>query len=171
MTVADEPQTARVKRRSLPPAGGSVYSLSESETYELGRTLGRGLSEGDLVLLEGPLGIGKTVFARGIAAGLGIPPEQVCSPSFTLVQEYAGGRAPMFHIDLYRIEEVEEFDTLGLEELTTSGAVVVVEWGERLPAAYRRDAVTVRLHDIGESSRRIELLGSTKASPAPPNNH
>jgi tRNA threonylcarbamoyladenosine biosynthesis protein TsaE len=112
------------------------------------------------VLLEGPLGIGKTVFARGIAAGLGIAPEQVCSPSFTLVQEYAGGRVRMYHIDLYRIESVNEVGTLGLEELLSSGAVVVVEWGERLPDAYRRDAMTVRLHDIGEASRRIELLGS-----------
>lgn len=167
----DGKQVTRAKRRALPPTGGSVYSLSESETYEMGRTLGQGLSGGATVLLEGPLGIGKTVFARGIAAGLGIPPEQVCSPSFTLVHEYSGGRERMFHIDLYRIEEVEEFDTLGLEELTASGAVVVVEWGERLPDAYRRGGIVVRLHDIGESSRRIELLGATPEPSPPPNDH
>ena len=84
-------------------------------------------------------------------------PEQVCSPSFTLVHEYSGGRHPLFHVDLYRIEQVEDIGTLGLEELLASGSVVVVEWGERLPEAYRRDALTVRLHDIGEASRRIEL--------------
>jgi tRNA threonylcarbamoyladenosine biosynthesis protein TsaE len=165
--VSGRKRPAGTRRRKLPPAGESVYSLSEAETYELGRALGQGLSAGDLVLLEGPLGIGKTVFARGVAAGLGVPPEQVCSPSFTLVQEYTGGRTRMYHIDLYRIEEVGEVGTLGLEELTSSGAVVVVEWGERLPASYRRDAVTVRLHDIGESSRRIELLASpSDASPS-----
>jgi tRNA threonylcarbamoyladenosine biosynthesis protein TsaE len=164
--VSARKRPARATRRRLPSAGDSVYSLSESETYELGRALGQGLSGGDLVLLEGPLGIGKTVFARGIAVGLGIPPEQVCSPSFTLVQEYTGGRIRMFHVDLYRIEEVGEFGTLGLEDLTSSGGVVVVEWGERLPESYRRGAVIVRLHDIGESSRRIELL-ATPADASP----
>ena len=164
-------RSARASRRALPRPGESVYSLSEGETYELGRALGRRLDSGELVLLEGPLGIGKTVFARGIAAGLGIAPEQVCSPSYTLVQEYTGGRVTMFHMDLYRIEGVEEMGTLGLEELLGSGAVVVVEWGERLPAGYSRDAVTVRLHDIGEASRRIELLGQASPSAANPDGH
>ncbi len=146
-------------------AGGGIFSLSEGETYEIGRTLGRKLGGGELVLLEGPLGIGKTVFARGIAAGLGIDPDQVCSPSYTIVQEYEGERSRMYHIDLYRIEHVDEIGTLGLEELIESGAVIVVEWGERLPASYRRDAVTVRLHDIGEAARRIELNHPTGAAP------
>ena len=152
-----EKPTPRRQRRTLPKNGGSVYSLSEAETYEMGRTLGRRLTAGELILLEGSLGVGKTVFARGVAAGLGVAPEQVCSPSFTLVHEYSGGRHPLFHVDLYRIEQVEDIGTLGLEELLASGSVVVVEWGERLPEAYRRDALTVRLHDIGEASRRIEL--------------
>jgi tRNA threonylcarbamoyladenosine biosynthesis protein TsaE len=149
---------------------GSLFSLSEGETYELGRAFGRQLAGGELVLLEGPLGSGKTVFARGIAAGLGIPPEQVSSPSFTLVQEYSGGRARMYHVDLYRIASVEEVETLGIEELLEATAVVVVEWGERLPAAYREGAVTVRLHDIGEASRRIELLAKNGA-PLFPDDH
>jgi len=169
--VARGRRRAGARRNPLPPAGGSVYSLGESETYEMGRTMGQGLSGGDLVLLEGPLGAGKTVFARGIAAGLGIPPEQVCSPSFTLVQEYNGGRARMYHVDLYRIEEIGEVGTLGLEELIDSGAVVVVEWGERLPDAYRRDAITVRLHDIGEASRRIELLSPSGPASTPTSDH
>ena len=140
----------------------SVFSLSEGETYEIGRSLGRQLAGGELVLLEGPLGIGKTVFARGVAAGLGVDPDEVCSPSYALVQEYDGQRARMYHIDLYRIEHVDEIGTLGLDELVDSGAVVVVEWGERLPESYRRNAVTVRLHDIGESTRRIELNNPTR---------
>ena len=168
--MAERKQTERPQRRALPKPGGSVYSLSEGETYELGRVLGRQLDGGDLVLLEGPLGIGKTVFARGVAAGLGIPPEQVCSPSFTLVQEYTGGRVRMYHVDLYRIEETNEVGTLGLEDLLNSGAVVVVEWGDRLPAAYHRDAVTIRMHDIGEASRRVELLTTSNAA-LPPSDH
>jgi tRNA threonylcarbamoyladenosine biosynthesis protein TsaE len=148
-------------RRSSPgrPKGapGELFSLSEGETYEIGRTLGRQLSGGELVLLEGPLGIGKTVLARGIAAGLGVDPEEVCSPSYTIVQEYDGDRSQMYHMDLYRIEHVDEIGTLGVEEMLESGAVVVVEWGERLPASYRQGAVTVRLHELGEAARRIEL--------------
>jgi tRNA threonylcarbamoyladenosine biosynthesis protein TsaE len=155
------------KRRNLKRTGGSVYSLTEEETFNLGRTLGMQLEGGDMILLDGPLGVGKTVFARGIAAGLEIDTDQVCSPSYTLVQEYTGGRIKMYHVDLYRIEEVEEVGTLGIEELLDSGSVVVVEWGDRLPPAYRRDGVTVRFHDIGEASRRIEILASTE----PPGDH
>ncbi len=156
--MPEDRQTRTATRRPLSRSGGSVYSLSESETLELGRALGRQLAGGDLVLLEGPLGAGKTAFARGLAAGLGISPDEVCSPSFTLVQEYGGGRVPMFHVDLYRIERIDEIETLGLEELLGAGAVVVIEWGERLPRALCRGALTVRLHDIGEAARRIEVL-------------
>ena len=145
-------------------ATGGLFSLSEGETYEIGRALGRKLGGGELVVLEGLLGVGKTVFARGIAAGLGIDPDQVCSPSYTIVQEYDGQRSRMYHIDLYRIEQVDEIGTLGVEELLESGAVVVVEWGERLPESYRRNAVTVHLHDIGEAARRIELNQPAKAA-------
>ena len=79
--------------------------------------MGRGLRGGELLLLEGDLGLGKTVLAKGIAEGLGIAPDNVTSPSFTLVQEYHGGRVPVFHVDLYRLESVEEMGTLGIEEI------------------------------------------------------
>ena len=131
----------------------------------MGRTLGRGLSGGELIVLEGDLGLGKTVFARGIAAGIGVPPEDVSSPSFTLVQEYTGGRQPMFHVDLYRLDDSEDLGTLGLEEILASSGIVLVEWGEKLPPYLRRNAITVRFHDVGEGSRRIEIL--TAARPAP----
>ena len=144
-------------------ARGELFSLTEGETYEIGRTMGRQLGGGELVVLEGPLGIGKTVFARGIAAGLGIDPDQVCSPSYTIVQEYEGERSRMYHVDLYRIEHFDEIGTLGLDELIESGAVVVVEWGDRLPESYRRNAMTVRLHEIGEAARRIEFNQPTRA--------
>ena len=142
-----------------PPAreDRTFFALSEEETTELGRALARGLSGGENILLEGELGLGKTVFARGIAAGLGVPPQDVSSPSFTLVQEYRGGRLPMFHVDLYRLDKPDEIGTLGLEELMAAGGVVVVEWGEKLPPYLRRGAVIVTFHDVGEGSRRIEI--------------
>jgi tRNA threonylcarbamoyladenosine biosynthesis protein TsaE len=134
----------------------------------MGRGVGRLLKGGEIVLLEGDLGYGKTVFARGIAAGLGIPPEEVSSPSFTLVHEYRGGRVPLFHLDLYRLERPdEEASGLGIEEILAAGGVVLVEWGDRLPPYLRRDAVVVRLHDVGEGSRRIEIVTPSKAGAAP----
>ena len=146
-----------------PPAGGhgsqrTVFSLNEDETLELGRSMARGLKGGELILLNGELGLGKTVFARGIASGLGIVPEDVSSPSFTMIQEYRGGRCPMFHVDLYRLEGLEELGTLGIEEILSGGAVVVVEWGDKLPPYHRREATTVQFYDVGEGSRRIEVV-------------
>ena len=97
----------------------TVYSLSEDETCDLGRTVARNFKGGELLLLEGDLGLGKTVFARGVARGLGISSEAVSSPSFTLVQEYRGRTAcPMFHIDLYRLERRRtRSESLGLDEI------------------------------------------------------
>ncbi|HXV75133.1 MAG TPA: tRNA (adenosine(37)-N6)-threonylcarbamoyltransferase complex ATPase subunit type 1 TsaE [Candidatus Polarisedimenticolaceae bacterium] len=155
--------------RSRETDGGdssrTVFSLSEDETLELGRTVARKLKGGELILLEGDLGLGKTVFARGVAIGLGLAPEDVSSPSFTLIQEYRGGRLTMFHVDLYRLASDEEIATLGLEEIQTDRAVVLVEWGEKIPPRYRRDAIVVRLHDVGEDSRRIEISGLERDRP------
>ncbi len=137
----------------------TLFALSEDETFEIGCALGRGLRAGALILLQGELGLGKTVFARGIAAGLGIAPEEVSSPSFTLVHEYRGGRLPLFHIDLYRIERLEEeLPTLGIEDILAGGGVAVVEWGERLPPYLRRGAIVVRFVDLREGCRRIEIV-------------
>jgi len=135
----------------------TVFSLSEKETYELGQAMARGLRGGEVIVLEGDLGLGKTVMVRGLAAGLGVAPEDVHSPSYMLVQEYSGGRVPMFHVDLYRLTEEADTEEIGIDEISSGGGVVVVEWGERLPRHLRRDAIHIRLHDIGEDSRRIEL--------------
>ena len=145
------------KSASAVPKTNTIYSLSEEETQNLGRKMAQTLKGGELIVLEGDLGMGKTVFARGIAAGLGISEDQVRSPSFTLVHEYEGGRCPLFHVDLYRLDGDEDLEGLGLDELTEAGSVVLVEWGEKLPLWYRRDALTVRFHDLGEDSRQIEL--------------
>jgi tRNA threonylcarbamoyladenosine biosynthesis protein TsaE len=154
---APEQSTKRAPSPASAIKSRTIFSLSEEETYDLGRSFAKSLQGGELVLLEGELGLGKTVFARGIAAGLGIPPEEVSSPSFTLIQEYCGGRLNMFHVDLYRLNSSEELGTLGLEEILSSGGVVVIEWGEKLTPYHQASAIRVRLHDVGEGSRRIEL--------------
>ncbi len=150
------------------PGSRTVFSLSEEETMDLGRGLGRALKGGEIILLQGDLGYGKTVFTRGVAAALGVPPEEVSSPSFTLVHEYRGGRVPVFHVDLYRLDTPEdEVGVLGIEEILAAGGVVLVEWGERLPPFLRRGATTIRFHDVGEGSRRIEILAES-TSPSRP---
>ena len=146
----------------------TVFSLSEDETADLGRSVGRALKGGELLLLTGDLGYGKTVFARGVAAALGVEPEEVTSPSFTLVHEYKGGRLPLFHVDLYRIDTAEEeAGAFGIEEIREAGGVILVEWGEKLPPFLKRGASTIRFHDVGEGSRRIEIIveGNTAARP------
>lgn len=131
----------------------TVVTASEEETSAVARDLAAGLDRGAVVVLEGELGAGKTAFVRGLAEGLGVDPEEVSSPTFTLIQEYAG-RLRLFHVDLYRLGEPEVED-LGLEELASLG-VMAVEWGER----WRRPAgspIHVRIEDAGGTQRRITL--------------
>jgi tRNA threonylcarbamoyladenosine biosynthesis protein TsaE len=173
--MVDPRRHPKRKSRSGPPAAPTpetpttrtVFSLSEEETFELGRTMAKTLRGGEMILLEGELGLGKTVFARGVAAGLGVRADDVSSPSFTLVQEYRGGRFPIFHVDLYRLDRPDELGSLGLEEILAAGAVVLVEWGEKLPPYLRRGAVVVRFHDLGEGSRRIDIVSEPTRAPRP----
>src|SRR5882672_1641315 len=104
---------------------------SEEETTAVGRELAATLSAGDVLLLYGDLGAGKTAFVRGLAEGLGVDRGEVSSPTFTLIQEYRGGRLPLFHVDLYRIEDPREFDELGLDEIGGEG-VLTIEWAQKL---------------------------------------
>lgn len=106
------------------------HSRSADETFQLGQRIGEQLTERAVFLLSGELGSGKTVFAKGIAAGLGIDPADVTSPSFTLVNQHYG-RLPFYHIDLYRLDSGLS-ENLGLEEIFEENAVVVIEWAERL---------------------------------------
>src|SRR5215831_14834392 len=105
----------------------TITTRSEEETAALGREVAATLSAGDVLLLYGDLGAGKTAFVRGLAEGLNIPRDDVSSPTFTLIQEYRGGRLPLFHVDLYRIEDPREFDELGLDEIAEEG-VLAIEW-------------------------------------------
>ena len=165
----------KVKSKTGATSGGTaglssrtVFSLSEEETADLGRSVGRALKGGELLLLSGDLGYGKTVFARGVAVALGVAPEEVTSPSFTLVHEYGGGRLPLFHIDLYRIDAAdEEAGSFGIEEIREAGGVILVEWGEKLPPFLKRGASTIRFHDVGEGSRRIEIIVEGNATARP----
>jgi tRNA threonylcarbamoyladenosine biosynthesis protein TsaE len=102
---------------------------SEAETAAVGRAFADRLEPGSVLLIDGPLGAGKTAFVRGLAEGLGCPPEAVSSPTFTLIQEYDGGRLRLFHADLYRLSPAEAED-LGLAETGDSG-VLAVEWPDR----------------------------------------
>ena len=123
---------------------------SESETSAVAREMASSLSPGSVVLLIGDLGAGKTAFVRGLAEGLGITPDEVSSPTFTLIQEYRGGRVPLLHVDLYRLNNPQEIEELGLDELGV-GAVMAIEWADRLP---RTPASAVRVtieHATGDT--------------------
>jgi tRNA threonylcarbamoyladenosine biosynthesis protein TsaE len=130
-------------------------TTSEAETAAVGRDFARALPAGAVVLLSGDLGAGKTAFVRGMAEGLGIDPGVVTSPTFTLVQEYRGGRLPLFHADLYRLQSIE-VDDLGLDEIAMSGGVTAIEWPDRLPRGFD-DAVSVRIEHGGDSTRWISI--------------
>ena len=128
---------------------------SEAETEALGQELARELRPGSVVLISGNLGAGKTALVRGLAAGLGIDPGDVTSPTFTLVHEYRGGRLALYHVDLYRLDRAAAED-LGLEELGGADGALAIEWPDRLthalPGARRVDIAIV-----DDTTRRIEV--------------
>jgi tRNA threonylcarbamoyladenosine biosynthesis protein TsaE len=128
----------------------TIMTASENETAQAARELGATLSPGDVVRLFGDLGSGKTAFVRGLAEGLGIDGSEVTSPTFTLVQEYRGGRLPLIHVDLYRLEDPREIDDLGLDEIAVDG-VLAIEWAEKLQQVRDR-AIEVRIaHGAGDT--------------------
>ena len=133
---------------------GTVTTSSESETAACGRELAATLSGGDVVLLYGDLGAGKTAFVKGLAEGLGVSRDEVSSPTFTLVQEYRGGRLPLFHVDLYRLDDPRELDDLGLEEIAEEG-VLAIEWADKQTRFSK--AVTVRIQHDGADTRLIHI--------------
>jgi tRNA threonylcarbamoyladenosine biosynthesis protein TsaE len=140
-----------------------IDSYSEADTTEAGRTLAARLTPGDVLLLYGDLGAGKTAFVRGLAQGLGAPHDEVSSPTFTLVQEYRGGRLTLFHADLYRLTPAEAAD-LGLHEIGEDGALAI-EWADRL-AGLPSPTLTVRIDTIGANRRRIAITSSKPEVPA-----
>ena len=138
---------------------GEWRTLDAAETFALGKQIGAQLSGGEVLLLDGPLGAGKTVFVKGLASALDIDPEEVTSPSFTLVNPYAG-RLPLFHIDLYRLDEgAAAANAVDLEELLTDDrAVIVIEWAGRLGSyPLTAKAWHIRISGDGDADRRISL--------------
>ena len=131
-----------------------ILTQGEDETSNVGERLARTLRPGDVVLLYGELGAGKTAFVRGLARGLGADPEDVSSPTFTLIQEYAG-RIPLYHVDLYRLEP-QEIPDLGLDDLMLGDGVVAIEWADRWPARPRASA-EVTIEHRGGDARAVQI--------------
>jgi len=128
---------------------------SAAETRKLGERLAEKLKAGDVVLLEGELGAGKSELARGVAKGLGVQ-ETVTSPSFTILNVYESGLIPLYHFDWYRLESEEELYELGMDEYLGGDGIALVEWPDRCPDAVPADCYRIRINAEGESTRRIE---------------
>lgn len=161
--------------KSVPASMETIYrSESPDETIAIGKSLALAHPRGACFYLEGELGAGKTLLTKGIAAGYGLSPDRVVSPTFALVNRYGGGTRTLYHVDLYRIENERELDELALDELEEGRnhglpeepAVMVVEWSEKLDelGGYRRpDAVRVRLDFVSENCRTIRIIETAGA--------
>jgi tRNA threonylcarbamoyladenosine biosynthesis protein TsaE len=136
-----------------------TLTRSQHETEAVARELAETLQAGDVVLLSGDLGAGKTTFVRGLAQGLGIDPEDVSSPTFTLLHEYRGGRLTLYHAVLFRLDKTAA-DDLGLEETGVRDGVLAIEWPDRLSHELP-GAKFIRLEMVGDGSRRITIEPET----------
>jgi tRNA threonylcarbamoyladenosine biosynthesis protein TsaE len=132
---------------------GTFRTSSADETEALGRRVGASIDAPTVLLLAGELGAGKTLFTRGLAAGLGVDPDDVSSPTFSLVNRYDGGRLPLYHLDLYRIDGSRAAYDLGLEEILDERAVVAIEWPDRLAGFPLPPAYLVEIADVGDDER------------------
>ena len=132
-----------------------IITVNENETIHEGMKLGQKLSPGNVVALYGDLGAGKTAFTRGIAAGLGIK-ANVSSPTFTIVNEYPGD-VPLFHFDMYRLEDENELFDIGWDDYLDRAGVCVVEWSEKIPNAFSGDTIIIRIEKIGDDKRKIMI--------------
>ena len=130
-------------------------SNSEDETRQIASVFANSLKAGAVLLLQGDLGAGKTAFVRGLAEGLGINTDEVTSPTFTLVHEYRGGRLPLMHVDLYRLESAD-LDEIGLDQDVAAQGIIAIEWPERLSRAIN-GATSIRIVDRGGDAREISI--------------
>ncbi len=137
-------------------------TASAAETRALGARLAEALGPGLTVALFGDLGAGKTQLVKGIASAFGVPPETVNSPTFTLVNEYAGRDFPIYHIDAYRIRSVDEFFEFGYEDYFFGEGLCLIEWPERIAPLLPEDALRLRLTHLGGDRRRIAPEGAAR---------
>lgn len=131
----------------------------QEETYRLGTEFGEKAYPGMVIALQGDLGAGKTVFAKGFAKGIGIQ-EEISSPTFTLVNEYEGEKFPFYHFDVYRIEDPDEMRMIGFEEYLSKNAVVLIEWANRIPELLPKDTIWLtveRNYEKGEEYREVTV--------------
>mgnify|MGYP002560993461 CR=1 FL=1 len=133
------------------------YSSSVEETEALGRALAQRLGPGSVVAFTGDLGAGKTAFVRGMAQGLGIA-QRVTSPTFTIVNEYGGGRLPLFHFDMYRLSSADDLFDIGWEDFLRRGGVCAVEWSETIQDALDPDTIYVDIRRGAEDNQRLLTL-------------
>jgi tRNA threonylcarbamoyladenosine biosynthesis protein TsaE len=145
-----------------------ITTHSSEETIAFGRTLAELLAPPKLVLLRGDLGAGKTTLVKGIAAAFQAAAEEdVTSPTFTLVHEYRGPRANLYHIDLYRIDTPRELETLALDDLRDENSILLIEWGEKFLRLERERDVEISLERDGDNRRRIMIVVSGRTVPRP----
>ena len=130
---------------------------SPAETEKIGEALGNIIPAGTVIAYRGDLGAGKTAFTRGLARGLGYK-EAVTSPTYTIVNEYLGGRLPLFHFDMYRLASAEDLWDIGWEDYLDRNGVCAVEWSENVEEAME-DAMSVTIERLGEADRRISIEG------------
>lgn len=136
----------------------TTHTHSADETIAFGRSLSAELEPPLLILLRGDLGAGKTTLVKGIAEGFNAATaDDVTSPTFTLVHEYRGTRATLYHVDLYRIDTERELETLGLDDLAGPESILLIEWGEKFPRFVRERNVEIALESVNEDERRIRI--------------
>jgi tRNA threonylcarbamoyladenosine biosynthesis protein TsaE len=119
-------------------------SYTEKDTYRLGKQMGENAQKGQVYCLSGDLGVGKTVFTKGFAVGLGIT-EPISSPTFTIVQEYEQGELPLYHFDVYRIEDIEEMEEIGYEDYFYGNGVCLIEWAVRIKELLPKDYIQITI--------------------------
>lgn len=130
-----------------------IITNSESETMEVGKTIGKNLKSMDIISLNGDLGAGKTHFTKGIADGLCIN-DYITSPTFTIVNEYEG-RIPLYHFDVYRIGDIEEMYEIGFEEYLYKGGVCIIEWGDIVKEMLPTETININIKVLDENKRKI----------------
>ncbi len=136
----------------------SVETNSVEETIALGEAFAGRLSAGDIVLLSGDLGAGKTHFVKGVARGMGIDESHVNSPTFTLIHEYTGGTLPVYHVDAYRLKSAQEAVEIGIEDYLFGEGVCLIEWPERLEGLLPEGCIHVNIVSTGTEKRRFSYF-------------